>query len=74
MVESRIPQALVLLGAYCVLLKRMEGSWWVKGKAESLLHAVQEALPERAWDSWMVWPVREMEGNMVEDLDQSNVF
>jgi hypothetical protein len=63
MVEERCPQALVLVAIYCVLLKRIEEFWWIRGKAESLLAAVKTELPNTLVDKWLEWPIAEIEGN-----------
>ncbi|KAF4626965.1 hypothetical protein G7Y89_g11191 [Cudoniella acicularis] len=62
MVEERYPQALVLVAAYCVLLKRIEEFWWIRGKAESLLAVVRRGLPGEEWGEWLRWPVEEING------------
>jgi len=36
----KCPQALVLVAVYCVLLKRIEEFWWIRGKAEKLVSGV----------------------------------
>ncbi|KAH7413079.1 hypothetical protein BKA64DRAFT_719035 [Cadophora sp. MPI-SDFR-AT-0126] len=63
MVENRVPQALVLIAVYCVILKRAEDLWWIKGKAESLLGAVRHELGnDGRWEGWLEWPIREVYG------------
>jgi hypothetical protein len=63
MVEERCPQALTLVAIYCVLLKRIEEFWWIRGKAENLLEAVKRELPNMLVDKWLKWPIEEIEGN-----------
>lgn len=63
MVEDRRPQALILVAIYCVLLKRIEKFWWIRGKAENLLAAVTRELPDVLVDKWLKWPMEEIEGN-----------
>lgn len=61
MVESRVPQALVLIAVYCVALKRAEDLWWIRGKAESLLGAVRRELSsDERWERWLEWPMAEV--------------
>ncbi|KUJ11394.1 uncharacterized protein LY89DRAFT_243869 [Mollisia scopiformis] len=60
MVEEKCPQALILVAVYCILLKRIEGFWWIEGKAESLLEAVEGELGD-GWQAWLEWPRREVE-------------
>ncbi|PVH77635.1 hypothetical protein DL98DRAFT_573651 [Cadophora sp. DSE1049] len=63
MVEIRIPQAMILIAVYCVILKRAEDLWWIKGKAESLLGAVRHELGgDGRWEMWLEWPRREVYG------------
>ena len=66
MVEEKRPQALVLVAVYCVLLKRLDGFWWIRGKAESLMRAVRRELSVGMWDYWLEWPLRELEGSGME--------
>lgn len=63
MIDERCPQALVLVAVYCVLWKRDENHWWVKGKAENLLEAVRKELPGTTWDAWLEWPMEELQAN-----------
>lgn len=60
MVEEKSPPALVLVAVYCVLLKRVDGVWWIKGKAENLLSVLREELGGGSWDQWLHWPLREV--------------
>ncbi|KAL2061316.1 hypothetical protein VTL71DRAFT_7589 [Oculimacula yallundae] len=63
MVEDRVPQALILVAVYCVVLKRAEDLWYIKGKAESLLHAVERELRLKGggeWERWLEWPKLEV--------------
>lgn len=62
MVELRVPQALVLIAVYCILLKRSERVWWISGKAESLFSMVKEQLPGSQWKPWLDWPGSVVEG------------
>lgn len=59
MVEERMPQALVLVAVYCVLLNRLDGFWWIKGKAENLLETIRKDLPD-GWNKWLAWPTEEI--------------
>jgi hypothetical protein len=61
LVEERVPEALLLVAHYCVLLKRLENLWWVKGKAENLLQTVRAALGD-GWERWLQWPIDEVLG------------
>ena len=66
MVEEKYPQALILVAVYCILLKRLDEFWWIRGKAESLMMAVKRELPVVVWDSWLEWPSRELEDSAMD--------
>ena len=66
MVEERCPQALVLIAVYCILLKRLEELWWIRGKAENLLEKVKSELSDELW-KWIQWPMAVIEGNAKDD-------
>jgi hypothetical protein len=74
LVEERCPQALVIVAVYCVLLKRNEGLWWMRGKAENLLRAVRKELDGGQWHTWLQWPVEEVEGDATADQAYPNLF
>lgn len=61
LIEERVPGALLLIAHYCVLLKRLENMWWVKGKAENLLETVRATLGD-GWERWLNWPINEVMG------------
>jgi hypothetical protein len=50
MVQERCPQALVIVAVYCILLKRNEELWWMRGKVENRLRAVRKELVSGQWD------------------------
>ncbi|KJX94527.1 hypothetical protein TI39_contig4181g00002 [Zymoseptoria brevis] len=47
LVKRRVPQALILLAHYCVLLDVLDDKWWFRGWARRLLQDVQDSLNER---------------------------
>jgi hypothetical protein len=49
LIEAKVPEALLLVACYCVLLKRLQNMWWLEGKAESLLASVRAALGD-GWE------------------------
>ena len=59
MTEERVPEALLILAHYCVLLKRMEYLWWVKGRAHNLLQTIRNSLGDE-WERWLQWPIDEV--------------
>lgn len=60
MVGERFPQAWVLVAVYCVLLKRLDEYWCIRGTAKSLLGTVRRELPDGLWEKWLQWPMEEM--------------
>jgi hypothetical protein len=40
MLAEKDPEALLIVLHYCVVLKRLGGTWWVTGKAENLLKTI----------------------------------
>jgi hypothetical protein len=61
MIQEGCGPAIVLVAFHCVLLKRYEGFWWIKGKAETVLMEVKKKLRGKGWDAWLEWPVGEIE-------------
>jgi hypothetical protein len=61
LIEAKVPEALLLVACYCVLLKRLQNMWWLEGKAESLLASVRAALGD-GWERWLQWPIYEVFG------------
>lgn len=57
LLRRRVPQALVMLAYYCVLLDQLDARWWVNGRASRVVRNVVEAVDER-WRSWIDWPVQ----------------
>ena len=62
LIKRRLPQALVILAYYCVLLDVLDGGpsagrWWVDGWAARVLQDVMSTLEEQ-WQSWIEWPVQ----------------
>lgn len=55
MLNSRAPEALVVLAHYCVILHHLDGYWWKKGWADHLMANIYRELDE-SWHSWIEWP------------------
>ncbi|TVY75906.1 Sterol uptake control protein [Lachnellula suecica] len=53
------PGALIIFAHYCVLLKRLEGLWYLEGRAMRLLSHIWQRLDVR-WHSYIRWPVEEI--------------
>lgn len=54
LIHQRQPEALVVLAHYCVLLKRVDSCWWLKGVGTRLLEAIDEELVSN-WRQWIQW-------------------
>lgn len=57
LIKRRVPQALVLLAFYCVLLDVLDSRWWISGWASRVLRDVLSSL-EEPWRQWIEWPVQ----------------
>ena len=61
MLKDKVPEAMLLVGFYCVLLKRLDHVWWVTGKGENLLRTVIIELDERKeLKQWLRWPTEQI--------------
>lgn len=56
LIKRRVPQALVILAHYCVLLDVLDTRWWIHGWAGRVLRDVISTLDEQ-WQTWIEWPV-----------------
>ena len=56
---ERQPLALVIFGWYCVLLKHLDGFWWMQGWTRHHISRVWGLLGEE-YRSWIRWPVEEI--------------
>ncbi|RFU31376.1 hypothetical protein B7463_g4964, partial [Scytalidium lignicola] len=56
LVSKRIPEALLVLAHYCLLMKKIEDFWYMKGCAARILHQCQRDLSPEWW-SLLDWPV-----------------
>lgn len=54
LLHQRLPEALVILAHYCVLLKFVDSCWYMKGVGEKLLVTIIEELNDR-WRPWIMW-------------------
>lgn len=59
MVNRRIPEALVLLAHYCLVLNTVDHYWWIRGMSKSLLRTIHKALG-REWENWIAWPLQDL--------------
>ena len=61
MLADKMPQALLIVCHYCIVLKRLSETWWIKGKAENLLRTVMTELGD-GWETWTRWPMEKVLG------------
>jgi hypothetical protein len=54
LIKRRVPQALVILAYYCVLLDVLDSRWWIRGWSSRVLRDIMGTLPEN-WQSWVEW-------------------
>nr|POF16486.1 hypothetical protein CFP56_24004 [Quercus suber] len=56
LVRRRVPQALVVLAYYCVLLDQLNQRWWIDKWASRVLQEIVQTVNEQ-WQGWIAWPV-----------------
>lgn len=57
LIKRRLPQALIILAYYCVLLDILDNRWWIHGWSTRVLRDVLGSLDEQ-WRHWIEWPVQ----------------
>ena len=57
LLSSLKPVALVILAHHCVLLKKCENYWPIKGAPERIMKEVNNILDE-GWRPWIAWPLQ----------------
>lgn len=62
LLKRRLPQALVMLAYYCVLLDQLNQRWWINGWASRILQEIVSTVSE-PWQSWIGWPVQTVHSN-----------
>lgn len=55
--EAFHPAALVLLGHWCVLLRIVDDTWFIKGTSLQLLEDIENKI-KPDFKEWLVWPRR----------------
>lgn len=67
MVGVGVPEAMLVLATYAVVLKKLEYMWWCQGAAEGLLTVVVKALrgdgADERWLKYLRWPIEEVLGS-----------
>lgn len=57
LLKRRLPQALIILAYYTVLLDLLDNRWWISGWGRRVLSDVVGNLGDE-WKSWIDWPVQ----------------
>lgn len=57
LLKRRLPQALIILAYYTVLLDLLDSRWWINGWGRRVLSDVVGSLGDE-WKSWIDWPVQ----------------
>ena len=57
LIKRRLPQALIILAHYCVLLDTIDNRWWIHGWSTGVLQDTLGSLDEQ-WRQWIQWPVQ----------------
>jgi hypothetical protein len=55
LLEMKRAEALLILGAYCVLLYSHNLQWWMQGWPKHMLGTIEGIMDER-WKVWLQWP------------------
>jgi hypothetical protein len=58
LIYERDPRALVIMAHYCVLCKRSNHVWYLKGLGSGLLENIRQALGDE-WHPWIRWPIEQ---------------
>ncbi|KAK5116650.1 hypothetical protein LTR62_007324 [Meristemomyces frigidus] len=56
LIKRRVPQALIILAYYCVILDILDTRWWISGWSARVLRDIMATLPE-SLQNWIEWPV-----------------
>jgi hypothetical protein len=59
LLSNEHPGALVLLAYYCILLKRLESYWYMRGYSARLLTQIYTRLGPK-WHIWIAWPLQDV--------------
>lgn len=58
LLKRRVPQALIILAYYCVLLDVLDCRWWIQGWASRIMRDIVACIGSEQWRSWIEWPVQ----------------
>ena len=56
LLELNIPEALMVLASYCVLLHTKNWCWWIEGWPANMLRKIEGIINEQ-WRAWLWWPL-----------------
>lgn len=56
LIRRRVPQALIIISYYCVLLDVLNDRWWIQGWASRVLTDILANL-DATWKHWVEWPI-----------------
>ncbi|KAK9358854.1 hypothetical protein V1504DRAFT_459757 [Lipomyces starkeyi] len=57
LLKSRRPMALVILAHYCVILRLLDGCWWLTGWSKKLVEEIYQSL-DASWRPSIRWPFK----------------
>ncbi len=63
LVEAKVPEAMLILASYSVLLKKLEYLWWHRGIAQTLLSVLRDELGTDSNQNLyecLCWPIEEV--------------
>lgn len=56
LLETKVPEALLVFAYYCAILYIMSSTWWTKGWPRPMIEAVAEVLDPK-WGPLLHWPL-----------------
>ncbi|CAG7919186.1 unnamed protein product [Penicillium olsonii] len=57
--HQRKPEALVIFGFFCVIIRELEWAWWMQGTSSHLLQGIYYHLSEE-YRCWLHWPMQQL--------------
>jgi hypothetical protein len=66
MVKELIPEALVVLAYYSLLLNKADKIWYMRGMSRHLLQTIHGKVGKK-WESWIAWPLQKLVLNEFKD-------
>ncbi|KAH6672042.1 hypothetical protein B0J14DRAFT_595008 [Halenospora varia] len=59
LLDSKSPEALLVLAYYCVMLDSLRHRWWIKDWPLYMLESIRSMLDEQ-WQVWLDWPTEQI--------------